>query len=96
VSDPGKIISSTQLISYLFIIGFFPSHTRLAIFFILESFPTPIWLIIMIGLNSSRAAVLGLNSCRAAAVLGLKFWKQKKKIDVVGNQMDMPKVLERS
>jgi hypothetical protein len=64
VGDPGKI-SSTKLI-------------RLAIFFILESFPTPIWLIIMIGLNSCRAAVLGL-----------KFWKQKKKIDV-GNQMDMP------
>jgi hypothetical protein len=74
VGDPGKIISSTKLIS------FFPH--RLAIFFILESFPTPIWLIIMIGLNSCRAAVLGL-----------KFWKQKKKIDVVGNQMDMPKVL---
>jgi hypothetical protein len=33
--------------------------------------------------------MIGLNSCRAA-VLGLKFWKQKKKIDV-SNQMDMPK-----
>jgi hypothetical protein len=35
--------------------------------------------------------MIGLNSCRAA-VLGLKFWKQKKKLDV-GNQMDMPKSL---